>query len=61
MPWFEVTFVVKAESIEAFHAEFDEGKVTAALPGYAHLVWIEEKPTVVGSIRSKLRRLRGAK
>jgi hypothetical protein len=48
VPWLEAAFVVNAESVDAFHAEFEEDKVVAALPGYAHLVWIEETAGLFG-------------
>jgi hypothetical protein len=57
--WFEVTFMVEAESAESFHAEFDEDKIGAALPGkVAYLATIEERQTVADSIRATWRRLR---
>jgi len=59
VPWFKVTFMVEAESAEAFDSELDEGKIAAALPGRtAFLAMIEESPTVTESVRKAWRRLR---
>ncbi|MEP7334668.1 MAG: hypothetical protein ABI717_02710, partial [Actinomycetota bacterium] len=60
MPWFKVTFMVKAESAEALDAELDEGKIGEALPGqWAYLVMIEEKATIPEAVRNTWKRLRG--
>jgi hypothetical protein len=41
--YLEVIFVVEAESLEQFVAEFDEDAVAAALPGPAWLMSFEER------------------
>jgi hypothetical protein len=45
VPWFEVTFMVEAESAEEFDAAFDEDKIAKAMPGRAvYLAVVVEKP-----------------
>ena len=52
--------MVEADEGAAFHREFDEDKIAAALPGtLAYLVSIEERPTIPESVRAKWRQLRG--
>ena len=58
--WFQLTFMVQAESLEALNAEFDEEKICDALPGgpVCYLVSIEQQPTIAESLRATWRRLR---
>ncbi len=58
MLWFEVTFMVEAESSEA-HADFNEDEIAVALPGTtAYLAAVEERSTVADSVSATWRRLR---
>jgi len=47
MAWLTVAIEIDREDEDAFWAEFDEDRVTAALPGtHAHLIWAGDPPIV---------------
>ncbi|MEJ7826492.1 MAG: hypothetical protein WKF48_13745, partial [Solirubrobacteraceae bacterium] len=47
MAWLTVAIEIDREDEDAFWAEFDEDRMTAALPGtHAHLIWAGDPPVV---------------
>jgi hypothetical protein len=59
MPWYEIRFMVEAESESDFMAAFDEAKIATALPGNtAYLAYFEERKGITDAMKAGWRRLR---